>query len=239
MTRPAAFPAYAARSEAISQNRSSGEARPAPRWDQRSPVATALRPVPRRLHWLAADWFCVRPGRLFPQRVALWTAEQETAEHETIDGGRHPRMSWKGLHDVRHSWLGWLRWRSQCTPGRHLENDRNDGAARARCRRHLDRSACRPGTSAPCDHRPRWRRAADAGRGRRGADDRLAHLHRRGLQLRRVARPAQPARSSVQEPERHRSRCCADTCNGATGSSNGSTACSPSRSGTFAAKSCS
>ena len=83
MTRPAAFPAYAARSEAISQNRSSGEARPAPRWDQRSPVATAPRPVPRRLHWSAADWFCVRPGLLFPQRVTLWTAEQET-----IDGGR-------------------------------------------------------------------------------------------------------------------------------------------------------
>ena len=39
-----------------------------------------------------------------------------------------------------------------------------------------------------------------------GADDRLAHLHRRGLQLRGVARPAQPARSPVQEPERHRSR---------------------------------
>src|SRR3954454_17471072 len=83
MTRPATFRAYVARSEAISQNRSSDEARPAPRWDQRSPVATAPRPVPRRLHWLAADWFCVRPGLLFPQRVTLWTAEQET-----IDGGR-------------------------------------------------------------------------------------------------------------------------------------------------------
>src|SRR4051812_4255415 len=100
MTRPAAFPTYVARSEAISQHRSSVAARPAPRWDQRSPVATAPRPVPGRLHWLAADWFCVRPGRVFPPPITLWTAEQNRST--AVD----PPMNRKGLHDVRHSWLG-------------------------------------------------------------------------------------------------------------------------------------
>jgi hypothetical protein len=50
---------------------------------QRSLVATAPRPALRRLDWLAADWFRVRLGLLFSQRITQWTAEQKT-----IDGGR-------------------------------------------------------------------------------------------------------------------------------------------------------
>jgi hypothetical protein len=33
--------------------------------------------MPGRIHWLAADWFAFGWGALFPQRVTLWTAEQE------------------------------------------------------------------------------------------------------------------------------------------------------------------
>ena len=173
---------------------------------------------------------------------------EETATRTSADGsgrkfdGRSGvgRSIWVSIPitaaaDVRHRRPGSRRRGAPVEPRADRADVRRARAPRPGLARRARRAGRRARHPAPADHRPRDRRPADLQRGPLGR----RRPQRRDLQLPRAARRPRAARPPLRDPGRHRGDRPPLRGGGRRTASARCAACSPSRSGTSGAGSCS